>query len=56
MYLFIEKWMREGISYFAKRYSKANNKFTTDYDISEESKFIELLEGNNSYAWEMSQF
>ena len=26
MHLFIEKGMREGISYIAKRYSKANNK------------------------------
>ena len=26
MYLFVEKGMRGGISYIAKRYSKANNK------------------------------
>ena len=27
MYLFIAKGLRGGISYFAKRYSKANNKY-----------------------------
>ena len=32
MYLFIEKSMRGGISYIAKRYSKANNKYIQSYD------------------------
>ena len=31
-YLFIEKGLREGISYIAKRYTKANNKYINDYD------------------------
>ena len=31
-YLFIEKGLREGISYIAKRYAKANNKYINDYD------------------------
>ena len=33
MYLFIEIAMRGGISYIAKRYSKANNKYMKDYII-----------------------
>ena len=33
-HLFIEKWMRGGISYISKRYSKVNNKSMTDYDSS----------------------
>ena len=31
-YLFTEKGLREGISYIAKRYAKANNKCMNDYD------------------------
>ena len=33
MYFFVEKGMRGGISYIAKRYSKANNKYMKSYDI-----------------------
>ena len=31
-YLFIEKRLRGGISYIAKRYSEANNKCMKEYD------------------------
>ena len=31
-YLFIEKGLRGGISYIAKRFAKANNKYLNDYD------------------------
>ena len=31
-YLFTEKELRGGISYIAKRYAKANNKYINDYD------------------------
>ena len=40
MYLFIEKGMRGGISYIAKRFSKANNKYIQFYDDIKPSKFI----------------
>ena len=42
-HLFIEKGMRGGISYIAKKYGKANDKYMIDYDSIEESKFIVYL-------------
>ena len=39
-YLFIEKGLRGGISYIAKRYAKANNKYVNDYDRKKSSTFI----------------
>ena len=44
MHLFIEKEMRGGISYIAKRYSKANNKYMECYDSSKESIYITYLD------------
>ena len=48
--------MRGGISYITKIYSKANNKYITDYDGKEESRFIVYLDGNNLYGLGMSQY
>ena len=31
-YLFIEKGLKGGIFYIARRYAKANNKYMNDYD------------------------
>ena len=56
MHLFIEKGMRGGISYIAKRHSKANNKYMETYDSSEESKCIMYLDANNLYGWAVSQY
>ena len=39
-YFFIEKGLRGGISYIAKRYAKANNKYMRDYDSNKQSTFI----------------
>ena len=50
MHYLIEKGMKGGISYIAKRYSKANNKHGKDYDSSEESMFIIFLDANNLYG------
>ena len=43
MYLFIEKGLRGGISYIAKRYAKANNKYTKDYDPTKQSSIGGLI-------------
>ena len=48
--------MKGGISYIAKRYSKANNKYMAGYDSSEESIQIIYLDANNLYGWGMSQY
>ena len=55
-YLFIEKGLRGGISYIAKRYAKANNKYMKDYDPKKPSKFITYLDMNNLYGWAMSEY
>ena len=44
MYSFVEKWMTGGISYIAKRFSKANNKCTQSYDDSRPIKYISYLD------------
>ena len=48
--------MRGGISYIAKRFSKANNKYMKSYDNSKSSKYITYLDSNNFYGWEISQY
>ena len=50
MHYFIEKRMRGGNYYIAKRYIKANNKYMADYDSSEKSRFIIYLDANNLYG------
>ena len=49
-YLFIEKVLRGGISYIAKRYAKANTKYMNDYDPEKPSTFISYLDMNNLYG------
>ena len=56
VHLFTEKEMRGGISYIAKRQSKANNKYMECYNSDKESKYITYLNGNNLYAWAISQY
>ena len=56
MHLFIEKGMRGGISYTAKRHSKANNKYMEKYEQYKESVFIVYLDANNLYGWSMIQY
>ena len=55
-YLFIEKGLRGGNSYIAKRYAKANNKYMNDYDPKKQSTFISYLDMDNLYDWAMSEY
>ena len=43
MYLFIEKGMRGGISYIAKRYIKACNKYMQSYDANKPVNLLHIL-------------
>ena len=56
LYLFIEKGLRGGISYIAKRYTEASNKYMKSYDPKKPSKFIIYLNLNNLYGWAMSRY
>ena len=55
MHLFIEKGMREGISYISKRHCKANNKYMKCYDSGKENKYM-YSDSNNLYGYEMSHY
>ena len=48
-YLFIEKGLRGGVSYIAKRHAKANNECLNDYNPKKPSTFISYLDMNNSF-------
>ena len=49
----IEKGLRGGISYIAKRYAKANNKYIKNYNPK---KFITFLDMNNLYGLAMKVY
>ena len=53
IHLFIEKGMRGGISYIAKRYRRANNEFVKGYDKGKEKSFITYCDVNNLYGTAM---
>ena len=55
-YLFIEKRLRGRISYIAKIYAKANNKYLNAYDPKKPSTFISYLDMNNLYGRAMSEY
>ena len=56
LYLFIEKALKGGIIYIAKRYSEANNKYMKNYDPTKPSKYVSYLDMNNLYGWAMSSY
>ena len=56
MFLFIGNGLRGGISYIAKRYFKANNKYMKNYDPLKPKKFITYVDMNNLHGWAMSRY
>ena len=50
IHLFIKKGIRGGISYIAKKHSKASNKYMQSNYSNEPSKFIAYLDTNNLYG------
>ena len=51
MYVFIERGLRGGISYIAKRHKIANSKYIKNYDPTKPSEYISYLDVNNLYGW-----
>ena len=56
IYLFIKKWWRRGISYIAKRHSKANGKYMKYYDPTKPWIYIPYLNMNNLCGCRMSNY
>ena len=55
MLLMTEEGIRGGICHSIHRYAKANNKYMKNYNINEESPYIQYLDANNLYGWAMSK-
>ena len=56
MLLMVEKGIRGGITQAVKCYAKANNKYMNDlYNPDEKSIYVQYLDANNLYEWEMVQ-
>ena len=55
-YLFIEKGLKGGISYIAKRHVKASNKYMKNYEPKNPVKIHIVPNMNNLYGWAMSEY
>ena len=55
MLLMVEEGVRGAICHSIHRYAKANNKYMKNYNINEDSSYIQYLDANNLYGWAMSK-
>ena len=55
-YMFFEQGMRGGVRYINKGYSKANNKYSPDYDKEKPEKYVIYLDINSLYGCAMRQY
>ena len=55
MHLLIEEGIRGGVSMITTKYSKANNKYMSEYDPNQESKYIIYLDCNALYSTAMME-
>ena len=55
MLLMVEKRIRGVISHEIHGYAKASNRYIKNYDKNKESSYIQYLDANNLYGWEISQ-
>ena len=55
MLLMVEKGIRGGICHAIHKYAKAINKYMKNYDENNDSLFLEYLDANSLYGWEMSE-
>ena len=51
MLLMVEKYVRGGMCHSIYWYTKADNKYTTGYDKSKESSYIQYWDIDNVYGW-----
>ena len=55
MYLFFERGIRGGYSNIHKNYSKANHKYSLDYDENKESKYLWYVDMKSLYPSVMTE-
>ena len=54
MLMMFERGITGGITHISKRYAEANNKYMKDYNQNKPSSYLQYLDANNLYGWEMS--
>ena len=53
--IFVERGIRGGISQCNNRYSRANNPHVTDYNPTEDARYLMYYDVNNLYGWVIMQ-